>query len=532
MLRVSGLALPLSYTQKSLEDAVLRKLSVKRGELLSVKICRISIDARHGETKFIASALAQLRDEEAILRRFEGQDFVRREVPFTAPVYARKTFSKPPVVVGFGPAGIFAAQVLAQAGAEPIVLERGEEMAARWETVRRYRETGILNPESNVQFGEGGAGAFSDGKLNTGTRDRRNRQVLETLAACGAPNEILISAKPHIGTDKLRECIPNLRKKIVADGAKVLFGARLTAIVQKDGRVRAARFLRGGKEEEIETGHIILAAGHSARDVFEMLLRTGIALERKAFSLGVRVEHRQRDINRLLYGAQSANPALPAASYKASARLPNGRGVYTFCMCPGGTVQAAASESETVVTNGMSDFARDGENANSAVLVGVNPDDFGEGDALRGLWLQREIERAAYRAGGGKAPVILLGDFLKGRESKSFGDVRPTYPLGTVFAPPQCCLPGFVTEALRAGLPLLERDVRGFCRPDAVLTAPETRSSSPVRVLRDPKTLESAGLKGLYPCGEGAGYAGGIVSAAADGIRCAERILECATGRA
>ena len=308
----------------------------------------------------------------------------------------------------------------------------------------------------------------------------------------------------------------------------MLFGAKCTGLTVADGRIVSAEYVQNGQTDSLRTDHVILAVGHSARDVFAMLRDMRLPMTQKPFSLGVRIEHRQTEIDRLCYGKSAGHPRLGAASYKVAAHTADGRGVYSFCMCPGGTVQAAASEPETVVTNGMSCFARDAENANSALLVGINPSDFGSEDVLAGVALQRKIEHAAYLAGGGtgKAPVTLLADFLKEQQTQAFGSVQPSYPLGTVFAKPESCLPEFVCDALRKGIPLLERQLRGFVQPDAVLTAPETRSSSPVRILRDPETLEAVTVQGLYPCGEGAGYAGGIVSAAVDGIRCAEMILQ------
>ncbi|MCQ2434816.1 MAG: hypothetical protein MJ062_06225 [Oscillospiraceae bacterium] len=527
MLRLNNLPLKLGYSDEDLQKIVANTLKINPSEILSAVLAKRSVDARKG-VQFIASVDLNVKNEAQILRKCAKNKNLQKITPFVMPIYPKRKTAHPPVIIGCGPAGLFAADVLAQAGLCPILLERGKPVSERQKSVAAYHSTGVLDPESNVQFGEGGAGTFSDGKLNTGTKSPQIRQVLQTFVDCGAPDEILWQAKPHIGTDKLAECIPTLRRRIEQNGGQVLFGAKCIGFTAQNGQIVSVEYVQGGVEKSIRTDAAIFAVGHSARDVFAMFQNKSMAMEQKAFSLGVRIEHRQRDIDKMCYGTAASHPALGAASYKLAAHLPDGRGVYTFCMCPGGVVQAAASEAETVVTNGMSCFARDAENANSALLVGISPADFGSDDVLAGVALQRKIEHDAFLAGGstGKAPVTLLEDFLKNQQPRCFGDVQPSYPLGTVLEKPESCLPKFICDALRTALPKLDSSLHGFLRNDAVLTAPETRSSSPVRVLRNAETLESVSVRGLYPCGEGAGYAGGIVSAAVDGIRCAERIIQ------
>ena len=397
--------------------------------------------------------------------------------------------------------------------------ERARDVDAFWNGA-------ALDPESNVQFGEGGAGAFSDGKLNSGIKDVHCREVLETLARFGAPEEILWEARPHVGTDRLPAVVRAIRQEIVRLGGEVFFATRLTGLLVENGRVRGATCVRGGATMEVETESVVLAVGHSARDTFAMLRSAGIPMEPKPFAVGVRIEHRQSDMDAQQYKQYAGHPSLPPTSYKLSAHTASGRGVFSFCVCPGGQVVAAASEAGRVVTNGMSELARDGENINGGLLVSVTPEDFGGTDVLAGVAFQRRLEEAAYALGGGgyAAPAQTVGDFLAHRPSIGQGKVTPTYRPAVRWCDLHDCLPPFVCAALEEALPLLEKKLHGFAAPDAVLTAVETRSSSPVRIVRD-NTYQTA-LRGLYPCGEGAGYAGGILSAAVDGMRCAEQIIK------
>ncbi len=528
LIRITNVKLPLDYTSETLYAAAAKVLRIKASDIKAVTLHKLSIDARHKENIIFTAALdAELfSDEEKTVNRCASASIgIAKDFIYTVPKHGK--LDKRPVVVGAGPAGLFAALVLARAQQCPILLERGAPVEERTADVERFRLEGVLNTESNVQFGEGGAGTFSDGKLNTGTKDVRSRFVLRELAAHGAPKEILINAKPHVGTDKLKQTVVNIRREIISLGGDVRFHTKLTDIKHSGGKVVSVLAKTpDGTVEEIFTDHVILALGHSARDTFEMLCRSGFVMEQKPFSVGVRIEHLQESINKAQYGRFYRNERLGAADYKLSTHLKNGRSVYTFCMCPGGEVMAAASEAGTVVTNGMSEFARSAVNANSALLVGVTPDDFMSDDPLEGVEFQRRIEKAAFSAGGGNycAPIQRVEDFLCGRKTTDLGEVVPSYKPGGSFARLEEYLPEYVTESIHAALPIFDGKLRGFAHPDAVLTGAETRSSSPVRILRL-GTLQSVAVSGVYPCGEGAGYAGGIVSAAVDGVRCAEMVL-------
>ncbi|MEA4823346.1 MAG: hypothetical protein VB111_04440 [Clostridiaceae bacterium] len=517
-LIVRGIALPLSYTKESLLDAVHKKCGV---QVRAVRVLRRAVDARKkSDVHFVFNVEA---DVIARPKRF-SDDIKPAPSPEKLPRIAY-TLPRRPLVVGAGPAGLFAALTLARAGVCPIVCERGLPVEQRTRTVNAFFDGGALNPDSNVQFGEGGAGTFSDGKLATGISDPRCESVLRDFVGCGAPEDILWDAKPHIGTDRLPGVVAGLRREIEALGGTFLYETKLLRLRIQNERVIAAVAERHGECIEIPTDTVLLAPGHSARDTFAMLHALGVALIPKSFSVGARVEHLQSFVDTAQYGGFAGHPALGAADYKLSAHLPNGRGVYTFCMCPGGTVVAAASEEGHIVTNGMSVYARDGENANAAVLVSVNPEDFPSRDPLAGIAFQRQLERAAFLASNSyRAPAERLGDFLAGLSPSAFGSVRPSYLPGVVPYDLSKVLPSFVCDGMRAGFAAFDRRLYGFAMADAVLTAPETRSSSPVRIARG-ESCESVSLRGLFPCGEGAGYAGGILSAAVDGIRCAEALL-------
>lgn len=531
MIRLSEIKIDIREVKDSqteneaLRKKILSRLGIGEKELKEIKIYKKSIDARKKNNIFLVYAVdAEVSNEKRILERNRGKG-ITPAPKFTYEPNATGIMKMEgrPVIIGTGPAGLFAGLVLSRNGYKPIILERGDDVDTRTEKIKRFWTEAVLDTESNVQFGEGGAGTFSDGKLTTLVNDIRCRYILEEFVKAGAPADILYWSKPHIGTDLLKSTIKNIRQQILAYGGEVRFRAKVTDFIIKDGRMDGVVI---NNEEFLPCRHVLLAIGHSARDTFEVLHKRGIYMTQKPFSIGVRIEHPQTLINRAQYGDGKDTLLLPAADYKLSYHSRSGRSAYTFCMCPGGFVVAAASEKNRVVTNGMSEHKRDGENANSAVLVGINPEDFLSDHPLAGIEFQRKWESLAFKAGGCdyRAPAQLIGDFLLDRQSTAWGDVRPTYKPGVVFAPLKECLPDYVTDTLKEAILYFDTKLKGFAIQDGIMTGVETRSSSPVRINRD-ENFES-NIRGLYPVGEGAGYAGGIMSSAIDGVKTAEKIME------
>ena len=528
MLRLTEIKLPLDHTAEALPALILRTLGIPESDLLGYRVRRRGHDARKpGVIAFVYTLDVEVRDEAALLTKFRDSPHIgpAPDETYRYPVHASSPTVARPVVIGSGPCGVFAGLSLARMGFKPLILERGRSVRQRANDVWVFWRERRFNPASNVQFGEGGAGTFSDGKLYSGIKDRGHhiRRVLQDFVDCGAPEEILYISKPHIGTLRLVKVVENLRHQIIAAGGEFRFEAQVADIVVENNSVRGV-VLAGG--EQIDTEHIVLAVGHSARDPFEMLHDKGVRIDAKPFSIGFRIEHPQHLIDAARYGRYAGNPQLGAADYKLVHHCRNGRSAYSFCMCPGGQVVAATSEEGRVVTNGMSHYSRADHNANAGIVVGITPADFGSEHPLAGIALQRELESRAFVLGGGNynAPVQRVEDFLAARPSTALGSVRPSYTPGVTPADLGTSLPDYAIAAIREALPTFDRTIKGFAMPDALLTGVETRTSSPIRIPRNEHSFESLNTTGLYPAGEGAGFAGGILSAAVDGMKVAEAV--------
>ncbi|MCI8209500.1 hypothetical protein AUC61_08130 [Pseudomonas sp. S25] len=533
MLRITELKLPIDHPDEDLRPALLQRLGITSDELLEFTLFKRSYDARKksSELCFIYTIDFQVQDEAALLSRLADDRHVNPapDISYKVVGHAPEGLTERPVVVGFGPCGIFAGLLLAQMGFKPIILERGKEVRQRTKDTWGLWRKNVLNPESNVQFGEGGAGTFSDGKLYSQIKDPKfhGRKVLNEFVKAGAPEEILYVSKPHIGTFRLTGVVENMRHQIEALGGEVRFEQRVTDVLIDNGQLQGV-VVDGG--ERIESRHVIMALGHSARDTFRMLHGRGVYMEAKPFSVGFRIEHPQSLIDRARLGKYAGHPKLGAADYKLVHHAKNGRSVYSFCMCPGGTVVAATSEPNRVVTNGMSQYSRNERNANSGIVVGITPEDY-PGGPLAGIELQERLESHAYLMGGStyEAPAQLVGDFIAGKASQELGSVEPSYKPGVKLVDLADALPAYAIEAIREALPAFEKQIKGFALHDAVLTGIETRTSAPLRITRD-DTMQSLNVKGLFPAGEGAGYAGGILSAGVDGIRIAEALARSMLG--
>lgn len=524
MIRIENIKLSIEDNKSLLEQKIKTILGLKKSDQLNYSIHKKSIDARHkSNIQLIYNVNVSGLDEPDILNRaLEAKYRIHQIEPYSFSIQSKQTFRNQPIIIGTGPCGLFAGLILAKAGLNPILLERGKQVQERISDVDHFFQTGQLNTQSNVQFGEGGAGTFSDGKLYTLINDQRTHFIFQTLVDAGAPSEILYDAKPHIGTDNLRKLLPILRKMIIDAGGEFRFESQLTDIFFENNHIQGIQI---NNEEMIDTDHLILAIGHSARDTYSLLHSKGLQLTPKVFAIGVRIEHLKKWIDYAQYGKSANHPNLPAGKYKLSTQLPDGRGAYTFCMCPGGYVVAATSELGHLVTNGMSSYQQDGQNSNSALLVNVYPKDFGSDSPLAGIQFQRHWEALAFQQADHAyhAPVQRVKDLLNHQTTQKIHSVEPTYQPGYYLSDLRECLPPFVIEGLKIAIHTFSKKLINFDHPEAILTGVETRSSSPIRINRD-ETYQS-NIRGIYPAGEGAGYAGGIVSAALDGLKMAEAII-------
>lgn len=527
MIRINQLKIDIDKNNHHLKEQIIKKLKLNSDTFFEFEIVKKSIDARNkDEIKYVYSVNVRIENEKKIFSKINDSSI---EITSEKKCIRKSTDivnkNKKTVIIGSGPAGLFAGYFLSINGYKPLIIERGESVKERTKSVKSFWEGGILNPESNVQFGEGGAGTFSDGKLNTMVNDKfgRNRTVLEIFVKHGAPEEILYYNKPHIGTDVLSEVVKNIRNSIINHGGNILFNTRLTDIITENNCIKGIKITNPTHEEEIDCDNLILAIGHSSRDTFEMLCSAGLSMQKKPFAVGLRIEHPQKMIDIAQYGSKYSGK-LQAADYKLTFRTSENRNVYSFCMCPGGYVVDSSSQKGYLAINGMSYSKRDGENANSAIIVSVNPDDFPDKGPLSGMEFQKNLEKSAYNLCSGKIPVQLFSDFKHSRKSLNFGEYKPSILGGMEFGDISSILPEYIKESLVLGIDRFGKVIKGFNREDSILSGIESRTSSPVRILRD-ENLQS-NIKGIFPCGEGAGYAGGITSAAMDGIKVFEEIAK------